>query len=423
MNIAGQNRLDEAGRAATAVRPGPLSALLRGGRLPLYVALCLVLLLFARSASSWAQFFTAPSEANGNRVVLFTQADYPAVVIASRLAAGRHGGELYDLHTQLVEQERLVREGYLALAPGADLKYPYPYAPFIAMLMSPFSALSPLHQMALWDLLNIAGMAVGLAYLLWSMPLPAAARGLLLLGGLSSFPFIVNLEQGQSSGIVALGLGLGIALLSKGHEGRGGLALGLLLLKVQWLPFIVLVLLWKRRWRALGGMALTGAVLLSATTLLLGTSWLPGYFTMFERAQAFSRELMLDPYYSHSLTGLLAGVLGNGHDALIRIANSAALAAFALLLLYLWRRKWKPGSPGWQGLMSATLLTTMLTNVMLNTHDLSLLVLPGALGLSYLYNAAGSQRRLIACWGALLWGGYIITSLVSPGQLLAMPVR
>ncbi|MDQ6693264.1 MAG: hypothetical protein M3014_02435, partial [Chloroflexota bacterium] len=129
------------------------------------------------------------------------------------------------------------------------------------------------------------------------------------------------------------------------------------------------------------------------------------------------------PYYSHSLTGLLTGVLGNGHDALIRIANSAALAAFALLLLYIWRGKWKPGLPAWQGLMSVTLLATMLTDVMLNTHDLSLLVLPGALGLSYLYNAAGSQRRLIAFWCALLWGGYIITSLVSPGQLLAMPIR
>src|SRR5688500_10677215 len=116
-------------------------------RLYVFFALGLFILAFALGVSSWVQF----SRVMGGPVGLFTQTDYPAIVIASRLVSSGRGGELYNCDLQLQEQQRLREEGYLSLSSteSQELKYPYPYAPFIAVLWAPFAGLSPLVGMAI----------------------------------------------------------------------------------------------------------------------------------------------------------------------------------------------------------------------------------------------------------------------------------
>ena len=63
------------------------------------------------------------------------------------------------------------------------------------------------------------------------------------------------------------------------------------------------------------------------------------------------------------------------------------MLALGGFLLWVWRRPWRPDTGEWDGRMALTLLAAILTNLQLNTHDLALLVLPGALGLSYLLTA------------------------------------
>ena len=58
--------------------------------------------------------------------------------------------------------------------------------------------------MAVWDIANIIMLLAGLWVLLTALPLPRVLRLLLLLSTLTSLPWIVNLEQGQSSGLAAL---------------------------------------------------------------------------------------------------------------------------------------------------------------------------------------------------------------------------
>src|SRR5688500_2944514 len=264
---------DDALAEAQSVRPVQLGT---------FSILLLFVVVFIYGAWSWTQFFLLPQNANGNRVVLFTQTDFPAIVIASRLVASGLGGDLYDLGVQLEGQQRLTSEGYLALTSqdNLTLHYPYPYSPFIAVLWSPLSGLPPLTQMALWDVLNLVLMAGGLWYLLASLPMSRSVRLLLLLGGLTSFPFIVNLQQGQSSGIVMFAWAVGFGLLRRGRDLPAGLAFGLLALKVQWLPLLLLVLVWKRQWKALLGVACAGLFLLLLTTLLIGIGWIGDYLAV-----------------------------------------------------------------------------------------------------------------------------------------------
>jgi hypothetical protein len=392
------------------------------------LALGLVAVVFAWSAWSWVQFFASPDGGAGSHTGLFTQTDYPAVVLASRIVASGSGAQLYDLGLQLEGQRQLIHEGYLDQTLAAPLLYPYPYAPFVAVLNAPLAGLSPLAGMAIWDLLNIACMAVGLMLLVSSLPLERATRYLLLLGGITCFPFIVNLEQGQSSGIVMLGMAVGIARLRRGDDLPGGLALGLLVLKVQWLPFFVLVLLFKGRWRALVGMALTGVALLLVTVLTMGTGWLPGFLDMLQRAQRFDPALALTPWVSHSLTGQLAAlffssqatVSAAGNETIRNISLIATLLA-AGLAVWVWRGRWRPGSRDWDGAMALTILASAFTNLQLNTHDLCLLAVPAALGVAY-FRASAGQESLGRAWDGLILALYVLTSLTF-SLLFSLPLR
>ncbi len=410
--------MKKAGEVAVPATIGEqLAGVLRQTRLQM--ALAAMLLVFVWGAWTWVQF----GRSVGGPIGLFTQTDFPAITIVSRMVSEGRGAEIYNLDAQLEGQQRLIAEGYLRLGKGETLKYPYPYAPFIAVLASPLSGIEPNMAWAVWDLLNLACMTWGLWYLLSTLALPANSRLLLFIGGLTSFPLIVNLEQGQSSGLVMLALGVGIGLLKRGRDLPAGLALGLLAVKVQWLPFLVLVLLWKRRWRTLGGMIATSCALAGMTVLAAGFGWIPGYLDMLVRAQGYARELLLDPWYSHSLAGGLTALLGRGTDDIVRIANLVVMVGMAALLLWVWRGRWEPRASRWDGLMALTVLASMLTNPQLNTHDLCLLVLPGALGLAYLAQSTQLQKhRTIFAWCGILWGAYIATSLFLP-QVFSLSLR
>jgi hypothetical protein len=392
------------------------------------LALAMITVVFAWGAWSWVQFFRSPQGGAGSPTGLFTQTDYPAVVLASRMVSSGDGAQLYDLDRQLAGQQQLIREGYIHQPLDAPLLYPYPYAPFVAVLNAPFAAQSPLVAMAIWDLINIVCMALGLWVLVSALPLDTLTRCLLLLGGLTCFPFIVNLEQGQSSGVIMLGMAVGIARLRRGDDLGGGVALGLLLLKVQWLPFLVLVLLFKGRWRALLGIAATDLVLFLLSLLTMSTGWIPGFLDMLQRAQRFDPALALTPWASHSLTGQLAALfLGSaanvsaaGNEAIRNITLAATILAAGLVVL-LWRGPWRPGSRNWHGAMAFTILVSAFTNLQLNTHDLCLLAVPAALGVAYFQVSVG-MGSLGRVWYGLVLALYLITSLAFP-LLFAAPLR
>lgn len=412
---------------APPVHTQPVNRLSRA-RLTDLLALGLIANVFTLGAWSWVQFFLSPQGGAGSHTGLFSQADYPAVALASRIVASGQGAQLYDLGMQLEGQRQLIREGYIEQPLTTDLLYPYPYAPFVAVLNAPFAGLSPLTAMAVWDLINIAGMALGLWVLLSSLPLVRTTRYWLLLGGLTCFPFIVNLEQGQSSGVIMLGLAGGIALLRRGNDLGAGAILGLLLLKIQWLPFLVLVLLFKGRWRALLGMALTGAALFLLSVLTMGTGWIPGFLDMLQRAQRFDPALALTPWASHSLTGQLAALIfGNaanvneaGNEVIRNITLAVTLLA-AALVIWVWRGPWRLNGPAWNGAMSLTVLATAFTNLQLNTHDLCLLVIPAALGVAY-FRESPRQESPGRVWYAFVLALYLLTSLAFP-LLFSAPIR
>jgi hypothetical protein len=410
------NRISKSTQISFRIKPA-----VKRSNLPLLSMLTIFATLFAVSVSTWVIF----ARSLGGPIGLFTQTDYVAIAISTRIVSSGEGARLYDFNVQLQEQQALRAEGYLSL--GLDesrtLKYPYPYAPFIAVFWSPLAALSPLAGMALWDLLNLAAFVAGLWFLLCMLPLTRISRLLVLLGGITCFPLIVNLEQGQSSGLVMFGLGVGVALLKRGHDLPAGLALGLLLIKIQWLPVIFLVLLIKRRWWSLLGLSAAGATMLGITLGTLGTGWIPGYLDIVQRAQLWARDLVLDPWYSHSLSGGVTALIGHGTDEVVQNINNLALIAVVVLLILVWRGEWRTSTARWDGAMALTVLAAIFTNPQVNTHDLCLLALPIALGISFLQGYEHEHVDwLKRAWYGLGWIAYLAPALLLP-QVFGLPVR
>ncbi len=384
------------------------------------ISMALFVIVFVPGALSWHRFFVA----NYGPVGLFTQTDFPGIVIGSRLVSSGHGAELYNFNLQLREQKRLIDEGEITLSPAdsAQLKYPYPYSPFLAVLWSPFTWLPPRTAMAIWDLVNIVAVSSGLWYLLKTLPLPSVTRSLLLLATITSFPFITNLEQGQSTGLVLFGFAMGIALLRRERDLPAGVMLALLVFKVQWLPFMVLILLWQRRWKALLGLTATTLALLLVVVFTIGTGWGPGFLEVIGKAQTWSRELVLQPWYSHSLSGGLAALLGSGSEKTISTINTVATFLVAALLLLIWRGGWRPGTGRWDGCMGVLVLATIFTNLQVNTHDLCLLSIPAALGISYCAQSHKDSKFRIS-WYVLLWASYFASSAIFLGFAFNSAIR
>jgi hypothetical protein len=154
----------------------------------------------------------------------------------------------------------------------------------------------------------------------------------------------------------------------------------------------------------------------------MGFDWLPGYVDMLGRARNLDRALLLDPAASHSFVGGLVALFRPGAEGAAVLANVALMVGSAMLVVFLWRREgWRPGTPGWDAAMGLTVAVAMFTQVHLNTHDLSLMVIPGALGLASLYALPGSERARHVVYG-LLWAVAVGTALFLP-QVFASPLR
>jgi hypothetical protein len=153
----------------------------------------------------------------------------------------------------------------------------------------------------------------------------------------------------------------------------------------------------------------------------MGTNWIPGYLEVFQEAQQWSRALLLDPHFSHSLGGGLVALFGPGAEAVVRTLNPLFMLALAVLVLYAWRGPWQPRSARWDGAMALTFLATIFTGLHVNTHDLCLLAIPAALGISYIAQS-GQSEGVKTAWYALLWGAYLIPSLFL-GATFDLPVR
>ncbi len=334
--------------------------------------------------------------------------DYRSFYCSAEIAWHSGFAQVYDLEAQGSCQRALCAA--YAHDPTADcVTIPTPYLspfllPFIALL-----PLGPAGSLAAWTLLNAAGL---LLYL-WRFA-RAVGREDLPWAIVLSFSAFFTLLLGQANVALLVCTGEFILACMAGRDLRGGLWLGGLLLKPQFLVLLAPGLLIGRRFRALAGLALSGAAVL-ALTLLLG-GW-PGLV-------AVTRLLLL---YPGGLATTAPESMMNWRALAIHLEKllptalswgiaAAGMAATSVAALWLWGGK-RAASP--RGLIVAALGTAAAScAVAWHAHAHAALFLAGLLLLAQ--EQAGLPRPTLYLWAAVPSLLYFPSLLASPALASAL---
>ncbi|HEX2986684.1 MAG TPA: glycosyltransferase family 87 protein [Chloroflexota bacterium] len=284
----------------------------------------------------------------------------------SMLQAG-HGQSLYDVPSLSAFQHSLGRETAVV----------YPYHPTFLLIAYPFVLLGPSLSYSGWVLFNLALMAGCLRVLAGAL-VPRADWRLFFLLVAASLPVYIALSTGQSSFVVCLGL----TLLTIGMLRDSNLAIAsglvILLIKPQYIPVWLILILWRRKFRAIAWAATGGLVVLAASYVMVGARGLADYVRLL-----VSGPLSGAYSLSHTLNGLAHDVAPAGVAIYIYLLLSAVALGVYILLLKRAGHDLEPRIT-----LSFTILVSMLVANYLVIYDLTIWAIPLAL----LWPAAASTR-------------------------------
>jgi hypothetical protein len=181
--------------------------------------------------------------------------DFLAFLTGARMLADGDVAHLYDRDIQLDRQQALRTQA----GARADRLNMYVNPPLLALLVAPLLPVGAFAGVWVWRLLTVALAAFLLLRIArQDKNPPVGRRSPFLL--LAFFPFIEAMQYGQLAMAMLGAFGGWFLLVRDGRSRAAGVVLSLMLLKPQYVPFMVLFLMWKRQWRQLSGFVLGGSI-------------------------------------------------------------------------------------------------------------------------------------------------------------------
>lgn len=253
------------------------------------------------------------------------------------------------------------------------LPWPSPYPPVLAALMAPLTFLPPPVAFGIWTALSF----VAAAHLLWRVRqvMPAADTGRLTVIFFTTLPVLQTFLLGQPVLFLASMMAEAYLALRRGADFRGGLWLGLLALKPQYGLVLGLLLLWKRRWWAVAGSAITVGVIVGASALVAGPSAVWDYQSAVSAMGAFR-----DPYAVPGEMINWRSVIVNARPAIGNTSGVLLFLAFSAVtvLATAWatRGVWIPRTAKLDLQLGVVITATFLVSYHSHMHGLALLTVP-----------------------------------------------
>lgn len=294
------------------------------------------------------------------------------------------------------------------------------YPPVYYALVSPLLLLSPPDGAVVWVLLLWACLWIAWGLLFARGP-PRVQVATLIATGLF-LPAISGLNMGQKGSLWLLILVLGGLLLHRGRPVAAGAVLALLALKPPMFLGLALFMIAKRQWRFMGGVAITGGVLLGIT-LLMGSGVLMDYVHSTTSAADFALEADYPITEERSWHGALIALgQATGTLHLARPASLGFMAACLGAALWVHRGPLRPEEPSFQLRWSLLVVLIPLTSLKFLTYDLAILLLPTWMLLAALVRGPRPERWiLVACVDlALYWALTQTEALGAAGLVLCL---
>jgi hypothetical protein len=334
-------------------------------------------------------------DARGHRL----GADHVQYYVVGQLVNEGRAGDVYDLR---VMDDRQKAVG----GPDWQGVLPFRYPPFYALVFAPTSRLPYEASWAIWTALGL--LALGLA--LWT--LEGRLNSSTLGWAFCFFPVFTTISFGQNALFSLAILAGAYGLLVRGRLFLAGLVGGLLLYKPTLLVGVGLlwVLQVRRRWLALLGLALTGAVLVGLAWLLIPDAVERFRTTSGQNVASLDQRPLAHLYSTQGFWSLL--LPGRQPVAQGLSLGCSLLAAGALGLLW-WRYRGDEES-----LFAAAVTLTLLISPYAMVYDWSILLLPAVV----LGARRPAERDRWDVVFALVWLVALLSSSLVLGQLSFSPV-
>src|SRR6266542_3777573 len=204
---------------------------------------------------------------------------------------------LYDL-----EQQRLIQQPIDP--PRGDWVLPYLYPPFFAVILLPLAWLPFSPAFIAMTVVNLALLIASMKILIQKLELNPQQSSCLMLATFCNYGVHYALLEAQTSFIALLLLTLYVTAWNSSAQDRPGLWSGLMFFKPQLALVPILLLLSRRRWRALGLAFIVIGFLGLVSLAAVGLTGIERYLALSTRAMAGEDYLHIQPERMHNLRAL-----------------------------------------------------------------------------------------------------------------------
>jgi hypothetical protein len=340
--------------------------------------------------------------------------DFSLTYVGAQIVHQGLGSRLYDLDLQKQVRDSLFQH-------PNPLFFEHP--PFEALLFSPLAALPFRTVYMLWGLLNATIWLLLIFVMRPYFPAPREDLGYITLWLLFA-PLGVALFQGQSSLLLLALYAAAFILLRQNRELPAGISLGLGLFKFQFVLPFVLIFLFRKKWRFLGGFCITAFVL--GILSLLTTGW-HGILTYVRFLLAIGSTPQNLSYGSAvdmpTIHGFVYAMLGG---QLSHVGLSISVVAVSVGFLFFIASNWNaPRESQRDNLMfAAAVAGSLLSGSHMFTHDFSPLLLAMFITLASLPSRSQhGLRAVMIITLVVLWSPPVYFALVAVhGMYLMCPV-
>jgi hypothetical protein len=269
---------------------------------------------------------------------------------------------------------------------------PYNHPPFEAILYLGLTCFTFIHAYWVWFLVNGLLLAITLYVIRSWIPATAAEFPVLLfLAPLAFYPTFVTVMNGQDSILLLTLYCLAYAAFRRERDLQAGICLGLGLFKFHLVLPFGLILLLRRRWRALAGMLLSACGEIAVSCALVGWRELVHYPSYVWHVSQVQAKGVIGPVNMPNLRGLLSDWVQSLGK---RMWPEVLLAVLSLCLLAWAANQWGDwelrDSNQWNTGFSIAVITTFLAGYHGYNHDLSIALVPILITFDHLLQHKGS---------------------------------
>lgn len=331
--------------------------------------------------------------------------DFITLYASSKLVLTGRGAAVYDLNLLDEAGAFLLQE----TRGGCSFAWPMEYWLAFLVPFLPLTIFPPRSAYYIWTTFTLAMFLFGLWRLAKVSRVPLWSFCLIALG---FYPTLSGLLQGQVHGWQFLALVEFWLALRQEAQRSAGFWLSLQLVKPQFVPLLLLYLVWRRRWPVLGWFTVAALCSLALTVFLSGgVSGVTAYVRMISHGIG-SPTASIGVWHMVNWRALAFLWFGSGGPDLVGALTVALTLVSAVLVVWSWHRR--PAAATSLEPQAFLLLMTaaLLTGYQTFPYTFVLLLVPALLSLAELAKAPTAVPRF--------WPSLLDFTLISPSLFTAL---